>query len=207
MGRNLNRYLDGTASVNVDAERPPLINEMLHWVGLRFAGYLLVMLGSAAAFFVWATFYVYVWPGKPPVPPPAGVLQEAPTPPVAPNSPIPAEPPAGFDPAMAAAVKQVPSNALPTMRLWKLPVYDPSNAQVGQIEDVLVGHDGKVVAYIVGVGVGSGQSKNIAVPFQAVQFRNDNARAVLFMTKDAVQSAPKQKFDQYKMNWVPDTAR
>jgi hypothetical protein len=116
------------------------------------------------------------------------------------------------DPALAARIKplsQVPSDVLPSLRM-DIGIYDPSDAKVGQIKDVLVGHDGKVVGFIVGVSDSflGGQGKDIAVPFQAVQFRkkDDNARAVLFITKDAVQSAPKQKFDQYKMNWVPDTA-
>lgn len=58
-------HAHGTASV-IGAERPSLVKEVLHWLGLRFAGYLLVMAASGLAFFVWATVYTYVWPGKPP---------------------------------------------------------------------------------------------------------------------------------------------
>ena len=37
-----------------------VLGDVLHWVGVRFAGYLLVMFGSVLAFFIWATFYTYV---------------------------------------------------------------------------------------------------------------------------------------------------
>src|SRR5262245_55865190 len=90
--------------------------------------------------------------------------------------------------------------------LSKADVYDSSNAKVGLIEDVLVGQDGKVVAYILNVGEWyGGLGKYIAVPFQAMEIKkkDDSAWAVLFMTKDAVQSAPQQKFDQSQRKWVP----
>ena len=64
----------------------------------------------------------------------------------------------------------------------------------------------KVVAYILNVGKWyGGLGKYIAVPFQAMEIKkkDDSTWAVLFMTKDAVQSAPQQKFDQYQRKWVP----
>ena len=85
-------------------------------------------------------------------------------------------------------------------------VYDSSNAKVGLIEDVLVGQDGKVVAYILNVGKWyGGLGKYIAVPFQAMEIKkkDDSTWAVLLMTKDAVQSAPQQQFDQNQRKWVP----
>ena len=65
-------------------------------------------------------------------------------------------------------------------------VYDSSNAKVGLIEDVLVGQDGKVVAYILNVGKWyGGLGKYIAVPFQAMEIKkkDDSTWAVLFMTQ------------------------
>jgi len=178
-----------------------ILGEVLRWALPRLAGYVLAALGAVLAFTVWAVIYTYVWPGKPPVPTPPPVV--VPTPAVVPVPP--ALPPTEIGPA----ISQVPSDALP--HLWKLPVYDPSNAKVGQIEDVLVSKDGAVIGYIVGVGGGflGGQGKNIAVPFKAVGFtmKDGSTFPVLYMTKDAVQSAPKQTFDQYKMKWVPYTGR
>ena len=107
----------------------------------------------------------------------------------------------------SSPISQLPPDALPVAsHLSKVDVYDSSNAKVGLIEDVLVGQDGKVVAYILNVGEWyGGLGKYIAVPFKAMEIkkRDDSAWAVLFMTKDAVQSAPQQKFDQNQRKWVP----
>jgi len=116
-----------------------------------------------------------------------------------------------FEPPISSPISQLPSDALPVAsHLSKVDVYDSSNAKVGLIEDVLVGQDGKVVAYILNVGEWyGGLGKYIAVPFQAMEIKkkDDNTWAVLFMTKDAVQSAPQQKFDQNQRKWVPYQSR
>jgi len=53
----------------------------------------------------------------------------------------------------SSPISQLPSDALSVAsHLSKVDVYDSSNAKVGLIEDVLVGQDGKVVAYILNVG-------------------------------------------------------
>jgi len=107
----------------------------------------------------------------------------------------------------SSPISQLPSDALSVAsHLSKVDVYDSSNAKVGLIEDVLVGQDGKVVAYILNVGEWyGGLGKYVAVPFQAMEIKkkDDSTWAVLFMTKDAVQSAPQHKFDQYQRKWVP----
>jgi sporulation protein YlmC with PRC-barrel domain len=166
-----------------------------------------------------------VWPGKPPT-------IEAPRPAVViPTEPAPTLPPTPIE--GSPAIVQVPSDVLPIERLRKLNVYDLSNEKVGQIEDVLFGRDGKLAFYIVGVGdwVVGGQGKNIAVPFSAVKFETamtttetpsmgatvkyptattgaaaPGAKLILYMTKDAMVKAPKQKFDPSAMTWVPDPA-
>jgi ABC-type oligopeptide transport system substrate-binding subunit len=109
-------------------------------------------------------------------------------------------------PPTSSPLSQAPSDALPVAHLSKVDVYDASNAKVGLIEEVLVGQDGKVVAYILNVGEWyGGLGKYIAVPFQAMEIKkkDDSTWAVLFMTKDAVQSAPEQRFDQHQRKWVP----
>ncbi len=200
----LNRYLAGTEPVT-HAGRS-LLSDVLHWVGVRFAGYLLVMLGSALAFFIWAAVYTYVWPGKPPaIEPPASPTIETPAPVVVPADPAP---PVAFEPA----ISQLPPDAFPIAKLRKLAIYDPNDARIGEIEDVVFNPEGKFVFFIVGIGGEflGGQQKDIAVPFQAVQFkkRDDSTWSpVLYMTKDAVKNAPKQKFDPAIMMWVPDPAR
>ena len=36
-----------------------LLGEALRWFAFRFVGYLLVVLASTLAFFIWAAFYTY----------------------------------------------------------------------------------------------------------------------------------------------------
>jgi hypothetical protein len=76
---------------------------------------------------------------------------------------------------------------------YKQSVYDPSDSKIGEIMDVLMDRDGKVVALIVGVGgfLGMGE-KDIAVPFKAVQFRTKDSNKwypVMNTTKDALKNA------------------
>ena len=48
-------------------------------------------------------------------------------------------------------------------------IYGPDNKSIGDINDVLIGNDGRVTAVVVGVGgfLGVGE-KNVALPFQAL---------------------------------------
>jgi PRC-barrel domain len=191
----------------------------LHWALQELAGYVLAALGGVLAFTIWAVVYTYVWPGKPP----ASI--EAPTPPATTpiDAPAVSAPPVGLEPPLISsgpvvpdpstamrlkklpneAISQIPSDVLPSLR--NMDIYDPSDAKVGQIKDVLVSYDGTLVGFIVDV---SGWKKDIAVPSQAVGFtmKGGSTFPVLYMTKDAVKNAPKQKFDDYKMKWVLDTA-
>jgi hypothetical protein len=191
----LNRYLDGTASV-IDAERASLIKEVSHWVGRRFAGYLLVMVGSALAFFIWATFYTYVWPGRPPA-----VSIEAPAPTITPTPTV--VPPAPDTEAGALVASGLPADALSITQLRKLHIYDPNNERIGEIEDVLFSPDGKIYAYVIGLGGFLGmQQKDIAVPVHALQFKktdNSDGHLILNMSKDAARNAP--QFEYGKMKW------
>lgn len=185
-----------------------LLGEALHWALPRLAIYVLAAVGAVVAFTVWAVIYTYVWPGKPPIEP------SAPTAPLNILPPVQASPPNIADPAAFSEplVSQVPSDALPIEQLRKLAVYDLTNAKIGRIEDVLVGTDPKNVVFIVGVdhSYSSFGGKNIAVPYQAVQFKKVGDVtwiSVLHMTKADVQKAPKQIFDPAVMTWVPESAR
>ena len=81
-------------------------------------------------------------------------------------------PPAAAPGPAARVLPSVPSEAMTVTRWHKQNVYDPSDAKIGEIEDVLVDRDGKIIAFIVAVGgfLGMGE-KDVAVPFNAVQFK------------------------------------
>jgi PRC-barrel domain len=197
---DVNRYLAGTAPVT-HAGRS-LLSEVLHWVGLRFAGYLLVMLGSVLAFFIWAVVYTYVWPGKPP----PAVSIEAPAPPAIATPPL-NEPAIVADPDPAPAVAEVPGDRIPEGFPLATYVYNMNSDIVGKIVDVLRGNDGKVDLYIVGIGDWflKGSEKSIAVPSQKMTWvkGQDEWTAVVSMTKVDMQNAPKQTFDFDAKKWVP----
>ena len=111
----------------------------------------------------------------------------------------------------AQILTTMPSDAMTVTHWYKQNVYDPSDAKIGEIMDVLVDQSGKVNALIIGVGgfLGMGE-KDVAVPFNAVQFKtkdNNKWYAVMNTTKDALKNAAGFKYDRDAMTWVPDTQK
>jgi sporulation protein YlmC with PRC-barrel domain len=100
----------------------------------------------------------------------------------------------------------LPADSTTVTNYYKQNVYDPSDAKIGEITDVLVGKDGKVEAFIVSVGgfLGVGE-KDVAVPFSAVHATEKNGKWYLTMnsTKDALKAAHGYKYDRAKATWVP----
>ena len=110
----------------------------------------------------------------------------------------------------AQIMSSIPANSVTVTNWYKQSVYDPSDAKIGEIMDVLVDHDGKVTALIVGVGgfLGMGE-KDVAVPFKAVEFKDKNNNKwypVVNTTKDALKNAPGFKYDRNAMTWMPEIA-
>jgi sporulation protein YlmC with PRC-barrel domain len=114
--------------------------------------------------------------------------------------------------AMAAGelMTSIPSNNVTVTDWYKQSVYDPNNAKIGEVMDVLVSPDGKVSSLIVGVGgfLGAGE-KDVAVNFDAVKRTNKNNSIYLTMntTKNELQSAPGFKYDRQTTTWVPDNSK
>jgi sporulation protein YlmC with PRC-barrel domain len=104
----------------------------------------------------------------------------------------------------------IPHEAGTITHWYKQSVYDPSDAKIGEVTDVLVDKAGKVQALIVGVGgfLGIGE-KDLAVPFSAVEFKSkDNNKwyPVMRTTKDALKNAPGFKYDRSSMTWLAENA-
>jgi sporulation protein YlmC with PRC-barrel domain len=118
-------------------------------------------------------------------------------------------PPAAAPGPVAQILPSIPANATTVTHWYKQNVYDPSDAKIGEIMDVLVDRDGKTVALIVGVGGFLGMAeKDVAVPFNAVQFKtkdNNKWYPVVNATKDALKSAPGFKYDRTAMTWTPES--
>jgi sporulation protein YlmC with PRC-barrel domain len=109
---------------------------------------------------------------------------------------------------VAEILTSLPQDAKTVTVWYERNVYDPSDAKIGEIEDVLVDGTGKVDALIIGVGgfLGIGE-KDVAVPFNAVKITSKgNERWYLMMnaTKDALKSAKGFKYDRVNMSWIPE---
>ena len=109
-------------------------------------------------------------------------------------------------PMAARTMAALPSNTSTVTTWYRQNVYDPSDAKIGEISDVLVNKDGKVEAFIVAVGgfLGIGE-KDVAVPFDAIHATERDGKWWLTMnaTKDALKGAAGYKFDKVKATWVP----
>ena len=104
----------------------------------------------------------------------------------------------------------IPANSATVTHWYKQNVYDPSDNKIGEIADVLIDREGKVAAFIVGVGgfLGIGE-KDVAVPFNAVRVTTkDNNKWYLVMnsTKDALKDAKGYRYDRTNMTWAPEDA-
>ena len=89
---------------------------------------------------------------------------------------------------------------------YKQNVYDPSDAKIGDVDDLLIDQQGHITAVLVGVGgfLGIGE-KDVAIPFSALHASEKNNKwyLVLNTTKDALKAAPGFKYDRTKTTWVP----
>jgi uncharacterized protein YrrD len=97
---------------------------------------------------------------------------------------------------------------MPVTNYYKQNVYDTSNNKIGDVDDVLLGADGKVNALVIGVGgfLGIGE-KHVIVPFTSVKAdRKDNKwQLTMNSSKDDLKAAPGFKYDRTNTVWVKDT--
>jgi sporulation protein YlmC with PRC-barrel domain len=109
-------------------------------------------------------------------------------------------------PATTQVLTTLPQNVTTVTNYYKQNVYDPSDAKIGEISDVLLNKDGKVDAFMIAVGgfLGVGE-KDVAVPFDAVHATQKDGKWYLTVntTKDALKSAHGYKFDKAKSTWEP----
>ncbi len=77
--------------------------------------------------------------------------------------------------------------------LWDKSVYNAAGKSIGDLKDVLIDKDGKVVALVIGVGgfLGLGE-KNVAVDFDQIQKNGgiSGNRVMVGMTEDQLRAAP-----------------
>jgi len=104
-------------------------------------------------------------------------------------------------------MKMAPTDSWTVTNFYKQTVYDPKEAKIGDVDDVLVDKQGKVTALIISVGgfLGVGE-KDVAVPFAAVKMtkKSDKWWLTLDETKDSLKNAPGFKYDKTTTTWVVD---
>ncbi len=104
----------------------------------------------------------------------------------------------------------VPDNAVTVTDYYKQNVYDPSNNKIGEIQDVLVSNDGRIEAFIIGIGglLGAGE-KDVAAPFDAVKATQKDGKWTLTMnaSADQLKSAPGFTYDRSSTKWVPESKK
>jgi len=165
-------------------------------------------LASTAILLVLATS-VAVAQSPPPVPPSQTVPQTAPqTSPQTPPQTMPRAAPAEIPAAQPLA--SIPDNAATITHWYKQPIYDQADNRIGEIDDVLVDREAKIVALIIGVGgfLGMGE-KHVAVPYNAVRVTTKNNNKwylVMNSNKDALKNAPGFKYDRTSAVWMPEGA-
>lgn len=107
----------------------------------------------------------------------------------------------------AQTMSAAPGESWTVTNYYKQDVYDPKEAKIGAIDDVLVDKAGKVTGLVVGVGgfLGMGE-KDVIVPFGAVKTakKNDKWWLTLDETKDSLKAAPGYKYDKASTTWIPE---
>ncbi len=108
--------------------------------------------------------------------------------------PAPQAPPAATTPSGQPMWYSHQADEMRASKLIGTKVVNAANETVGDINEIVLGKDGKVAAVIIGVGgfLGIGE-REVAVSFNSLQMRRDqNNNLVLSMnaTKDVLKNAP-----------------
>jgi sporulation protein YlmC with PRC-barrel domain len=109
-------------------------------------------------------------------------------------------------PATTQVLTTLPQDVTTVTNYYKQNVYDPADAKIGEISDVLLNKEGKVDALMISVGGFLGlNEKDVAVPFDSIHATQKDGKWYLTMntTKDALKSARGYKFDKNKSTWDP----
>jgi sporulation protein YlmC with PRC-barrel domain len=124
--------------------------------------------------------------------------------PMAPASTAPASMAAPTSATHVTAIRAAPAG-MALKHFYNQNVYDQGGSKIGEIDDIIIGSNGSVAAFVIGAGgfIGIGE-KHVLVPFNAVHSTMKDGKAWLTMnaTKDELKSAPAFKYDNAKTEWI-----
>jgi hypothetical protein len=106
----------------------------------------------------------------------------------------------------------MPANGTTVTTYYKQNVNDPTDHKIGDVRDLIIDKDGRIIAAIIGVGGFLGiDEKNVAIPFDALKLSPESfggkiVTKVLTVntTKDELKSAPGLRYDRDAATWVSD---
>lgn len=133
-----------------------------------------------------------------PAPAPAERAPETVTPTPSPSATAPA--PRDTDKSASNFASSQSADEWRSSKLVGMAVYNRANERIGDINDLILGADGKVANVVIGVGgfLGIGE-KLVALDFSELQLNRDadgTMRATVNSTKESLESAPEFKYAQ-----------
>ena len=155
--------------------------------------------------FATATAFAQSVPPPSPSETPAEKMETAPAP-----APAPAPSAAVPAPSTTAETSSGTFNSAQAADEWRsskligLTVYNKANEKIGDVNDLILGPDGKIASAVIGVGgfLGMGE-KLVAVSFSDLQLNRDadgTMRVTVNSTKEALENAPDFKYYSSKAN-------
>ena len=119
----------------------------------------------------------------------------------APNQPTPTPPPAATPSGHTLWYTQQ-ADEMRASKLLGTKVVNTANETIGEINEIVLGKDGKVAAVIIGVGgfLGMGEHE-VAVNFDSVRTTRDQNNGLMVTmnaTKDVLKQAPQWRWDTKK---------
>jgi hypothetical protein len=106
--------------------------------------------------------------------------------------------------AQSAGRPEMMASVPATVTDWyKQDNYDPSNTNIGKIDDVLLSDDGQVNALMVRVGgfLGADEKGRCSPPQRCQEGDDEGQQDTMNTIKDALKSAPSFKYDRDKTGW------
>ena len=106
----------------------------------------------------------------------------------------------------------MPANGTTVTTYYKQNVNDPTDNKIGDVRDLIIDADGRIIAAIVGVGGFLGiDEKNVAIPFDALKLSTESfggkivtKELTVNTTKEELRSAPGFKYNRDTNMWVSD---